>query len=157
MAQVQKLKKLVNGIDIAMFTTMKKRISGNEKYLHSRPMVTLDFDDNEKSLYFFSDVHSLKMYELDKFNQVNVSYSDPKKHTYVSISGEASHENDRKKMKELWNPMCKTYFPKGVDDPDLGLIVVHIKHVEYWDVDTRSMIEYILGGKPESDHGRMKL
>lgn len=167
-SEVHKLNDLISDIPIAMLTTQKKHISGDEKYLHSRPMVALRFNENEKKLYFFSSAHSLKNIELDKCNQVNVSFSDPSKHIYVSISGEAVQDSkDREKMKRLWTPMCATYFPKGVDDPELSMIIVTVKHVEYWDVKTRTMVEYAkawvsekigsVPSRPESDHGTIEL
>jgi general stress protein 26 len=159
--QTQKLNDMIRGINIAMMTTMKK--TGDEKFMHSRPMATLKMDEDKKQLYFFSDIHSLKMWELDKFNQCNVSYSDVSSNTYVSISGEASVDTqNRELMKQMWNSMCKAYFPKGVDDPDLALIIVKIKHVEYWDAKRSAMVEYLsswvqdkLTGKvtpPQAEH-----
>lgn len=163
-AQMGKLKDLISGIEIAMLTTMKK--TGNETYLHSRPMVTAKEDEDAKTLYFFSNIHSLKVYELDKFNQVNISYSDPSSHRYVSISGRAHIDTEnRQKMRELWSPMLKAYFPKGAEDPDLALLIVDIQHVEYWDVNARTMVEYTKAwlaekmgqqpSPPQSEHARI--
>ncbi len=169
-SEVHKLNQLINDIRVGMFTTMKK-LPGREQeeYLHSRPMYALKFDENERKMYFFSSWHSLKNTELDKCNDVNISFSDPTKNVFVSISGEAvQNRSDRQKMRELWTPMCKTYFPKGVDDPELSLIIVTVKHVEYWDVHSRTMVEEAKAwftekvgmappARPESDHGTIEL
>jgi general stress protein 26 len=39
---------------------------------------------------------------------------------------------DREKMQALWSPWVKVWFPKGIEDPDLALLCVHIEKAEYW-------------------------
>ena len=41
--------------------------------------------------------------------------------------------HDKEKMRALWSPWLKPWFPKGLDDPDLVLLKVSILAVEYWD------------------------
>lgn len=36
-------------------------------------------------------------------------------------------------MAALWQKPLKTWFPKGLDDPDLALLKVEVEHAEYWD------------------------
>ena len=46
-------------------------------------------------------------------------------------------------MKELWNPIHKAWFPKGVDDPNLGLLRVDIEKAEYWDPPSSKVVQLI--------------
>jgi len=122
---IQKVRDLIKGIKIAMLTT-----SNSDGVLHSRPMGTqeVEFDGD---LWFFTGSDTQKVNEIKKDQVVNVSYaSDPR---YVSISGTAQIVNDKAKMKELWNPLFKAWFPDGLDDPTLRLLKVTVKQAEYWD------------------------
>jgi general stress protein 26 len=125
--EITKLGSLIKGIKFAMLTTVEPDGS-----LHSRPMTTqdLDFDGD---LWFFTSAHSPKVWESGQHREVNVAFADPDKNKYVSASGKASLVRDRKKMEELWNPAYKTFFPQGLDDPEIALLKVSVEKAEYWD------------------------
>ena len=55
-------------------------------------------------------------------------YSD-----FLSIYGSAEISRDKEKIKELWNPMIKTWFTEGVDDPRISVIKVTPSKGYYWD------------------------
>lgn len=125
--QIEKLRELIKDIDIAMLTTVDA--DGN---LRSRPMGTqkVEFDGD---LWFFTSADTAKVDEIEREHQVNVSYAAPSKHRYVSVSGTARLLNDRAKMKELWSPIYKAFFPEGLDDPKLRLLKIQVHKAEYWD------------------------
>lgn len=125
--KVEKLRELIKDIDIAMLTTVDP--DGN---LRSRPMGTqeTEFDGD---LWFFTTVDTPKVAEIQKENRVNVSYAAPGKNRYVSVSGNAILVNDKAKMKELWSPIYKAFFPDGLDDPKLRLLKIKVDQAEYWD------------------------
>jgi general stress protein 26 len=125
--EVKKLAELMKDIKFVMLTTVEPDGS-----LHSRPMVTqeVDFDGD---LWFFTGAHSPKVWETDTHHQANVTFSNPEKNTYISASGPAMLVRDRKKMEELWKPAYKTFFPKGLEDPELSLLKVSVEKAEYWD------------------------
>ena len=87
--------------------------------------------ETDGSLWFFTGRHSPKVNEINGDHRVNISVIDG--HTYVSVSGTASLVDDRKKAAELWNPVYKAWFPKGLEDPELVLMKVSIDQAEYWD------------------------
>lgn len=147
-AAVRRVHDLIKDINIAMLTTIRPDGS-----LHSRPMATqqTEFDGE---LWFFTSDDSLKVDELKAHSAVNVSYAEPSKNRYVSISGTAMLVRDRKMAEELWNPMYKAWFPKGLDDPQLALLRVDVEEAEYWDAPSSTMVHVvgfvkaILTGKP---------
>lgn len=109
-----------------MLTTVNK----SDGSLHSRPMATQDIEF-DGDLWFFTQSPSQKVNEIKKDEAVNVSYaSEPR---YVSVSGKAEILDDKDKMKELWGPIYKVWFPEGLDDPTLRLLKVSVQKVEYWD------------------------
>ena len=125
---VAKLGALIKDIRIAMLTTW----DDERRTLRSRPMAaqTETFDGK---LYFFTRVESAKVHELEHERGVNVSFSNPDDQVYVSVSGTTSVSQDRALMKRLWNPLLKTWFPEGFEDPTLSLLVVDVEAAEYWD------------------------
>lgn len=100
--------------------------------LHSRPMATqeVEFDGD---LWFFTGAHSPKVFESEQHRQVNVAFSNPEKNTYISASGTAALVRDKAKIEQLWKPVYKTFFPKGLEDPELALLKINVEKAEYWD------------------------
>ena len=123
-----RLRELIEDIRIAMMTTQDA-----DGTLRSRPLQTLRCAD-EGTLWFFTSASSPKVAEAAAGGwQVNLSYANPGKQDYVSISGRATLSRDRKMIEALWNEWAKVFFPQGVDDPDLALLRVDIEKAEYWD------------------------
>jgi general stress protein 26 len=75
--------------------------------------------------------------EIDEIRRehgaVCLSYADADKQDYASISGRGEIVRDHDKIKALWSPWVKIWFPQGLDDPDLALLCVHIEKAEYWE------------------------
>jgi general stress protein 26 len=149
--KIEKLRGLIKDIDIAMLTT-----TDADGSLRSRPMGTqqAEFDGD---LWFFTSADTTKVDEIERDNRVNVSYAAPK-NRFVSVSGTAVLLNDREKMKELWSPIYKAYFPDGLDDPNLRLLKIEVQKAEYWD-SPGGIIPIVIGfaqalaGKEETEMG----
>ncbi|KAG2388868.1 hypothetical protein C9374_000307 [Naegleria lovaniensis] len=142
---IEKLKSLIKDIKYCMLATWTTSKLG-EKYIHSRPMNVLWKEDAlaEQKLYLFSSKDSWKNKEIGQNHEVNLAFSDPNNQTYVSLACTCyCDDSNRELMKELWNPYCEIYFPKGVNDPNLCLLVCDIHHAEYWDVKQGSMMSLI--------------
>jgi general stress protein 26 len=120
-----KLRALLKGARTCMLTTQDWQ--GN---LRSRPMA-LQETETDGDLWFLTARHSPKIGEIQSDSRVNVSVMDGT--TYISVSGTATQVDDKKKASELWNPLYKAWFPKGLDDPELILLKVSIEQAEYWD------------------------
>lgn len=131
---IDKFKKLTESIDFCMLTT----ISGGQ--LRSRPMSTQEMDENG-DLWFFTSDQTHKVDEIEADSRVNVGYSKPNDNTYVSVSGRASISKDKQKIEELWNPVLKAWFPKGLDDPNLALLKVSVEEAEYWDSPNSTLVQ----------------
>ncbi len=126
--QLKKLRELIKDIEIGMLTTVDE-----DGTLHSRPMSTNKDVEFNGDLWFFIYASSHKATEVGQHQQVNVSFSHPEKQRYVSISGKGQIVRDRQKMQELWKPQLKAWFPKELDEPDIGLLKVNVEKAEYWD------------------------
>ena len=134
----QKLRDMIKDIDFCMLTTIDE--NGD---LHSRPMSANGEIDPDGDLWFFTGVASHKVSEIAKSPKVNVSFADPKKQKYISITGLADVVRDRKKIEELWKPEFKMWFPGGKDDPEIALLRINLEKAEYWDSPS-STVAYAL-------------
>ncbi len=155
---IKKVNDLIKDVQVAMLTTIDWGV------LRSRPMQTqeAEFDG---TLWFFTSTDTHKTDEIEKDRRVNVSYAAPDLNTYVSVSGMAEIVQDREKIEERWNPIYKTWFPKGLDDPTLILLRVSVEQAEYWDSSSSTVVQVVgfvkalvTGERADGgDHGRVNL
>ena len=154
---VAHLAELIQGIKVTMMTTVEADGS-----IRSRPMWTQN-TDFKGQLWFFTHEAAPKVDEVQEDHHVNLAYSDSTRDRYVSVSGMARVVRDRAKIRELWDPTLKAWFPKGVDDPDIALLCVDVTKAEYWDTPNKRMVQLIgfvksvLTGQPYRPGGHEKL
>jgi general stress protein 26 len=150
--EFEKLAEMIKDINFTMMTT----IDGSGK-LHSRPMATMTFDkssDFQGTLWFFTKMDSFKVHNIEEDKEVNLAYANPDSQRYVSVSGRASIEKDKTKMKELWSPTLLAWFPEGLNDPEIALIKVEVESAEIWDTPPTKVVQImgvaksIMTGKP---------
>ncbi|MDQ3686664.1 MAG: pyridoxamine 5'-phosphate oxidase family protein [Acidobacteriota bacterium] len=134
---IKKLGEMIKDIEFAMLTTAEP-----DGTLRSRPMATQKFEFGG-DLWFFTRASSPKVDEIEQEHNVNVSYAAPDKQKYVSVSGRARLVRDKNKIKELWSPVLKAWFPKGLDDPDLALLKVAVEQAEYWDSPSSTVAQLV--------------
>jgi general stress protein 26 len=156
---IKKLWGMIKDIRVTMMTTVD-----DDGTLRSRPMVAQqsEFDGD---LWFFTWIDSPKVDEVKEHHQVNLSYAEPDDQNYVSISGTAQIVRDKQKVQELWSEYLATWFPKGKDDPNIGLIRVKVTKAEYWDSPSSAMVHaygYVkakLTGEPPNpgDHKKISM
>ena len=130
--KLDELYALIDGIEIAMFTT--RRADGQ---LVSRPMATQKRVTGT-DLWFVTDISSNKLDELSTDPHVNLAYYKGKTREWVSVAGTAQVTQDRNLIKELYKPDWKAWFGDeggdrngGPNDPRLALILVEAESVEY--------------------------
>lgn len=106
---------------------------------HARPMATAEASPGGE-LWFFTDLHSPKVDEIGRDPRVLLTFADESGQTYVSMSGEAEVVRDTQKARELWSEAARVWFPRGADDPALGLVRVSVDTAEYWDSPSSTMV-----------------
>ena len=126
--QVKQIAKLLEHIDFCMFTTV-----GDDGYLVSRPLSTQAAEFDGERLWFFTNARSPKVREIARNRKVNVAYTSTDKNVYASVAGDARLNKDKSKIDQYWKDGYKAYFPGGKDDPDVALIEVMVRTIEYWD------------------------
>lgn len=156
---LEKFKELVKDINVCMFIT-----NNEEEHNHTRPMSTIEVEDNG-TLWFFTDLRSVKVEEVSIEHAVHLVYAHPGKESYLDVWGKASVVNDKKTIKDKWSPIVKAWFPKGVDDPNLTLLKITPQDVYYWDAEHGKMVSFLkiatsaLTGKKLSEgvEGQLKM
>ena len=129
------LRDLIEHIEIAMFTT--RRPDGR---LVSRPMATQARAEGA-DFWFATSTETEKLDELESDPNVNLAYYDVKSREYVSVSGRARVVGDRAKIRELYRPDWKAWFPgddakSGTpEDPRIVLIGVEADSAVFLKVD----------------------
>src|SRR4051812_46458416 len=113
---LQKLAELIDGIPYALLTTREA-----DGTLHTRPMHTEAMESNG-TLVFITLASTAKAAEIERDHQVSLAYMGNDADIVVAVAGSARVRQDREKLKALWKPLYKAWFPNGVDDPDLALL-----------------------------------
>jgi general stress protein 26 len=119
-----KIKDLAEDIKTCMLCTYK-----NGK-LQSRPMSFQEIDEYG-NIFFLSDKNSNKNAEIMENSKVEIIFAQPHD-KFLFLHGNASVSYDRKKIKQLWNPVIKVWMTGGEDDPNLSIIKVVPEDGYYW-------------------------
>jgi general stress protein 26 len=160
--QREKLWDLIKDMRFGMFTTRH-----DNGHLHSRPMTTQNKAiDEDDSLWFFMSRSGDPVHDIEQSEEVNVTYADPGKDAYVSVSGKARLVEDMAVKRRLWSKLNEAYFKDGVEDPDCALVRVRISHANYWDVKSSKLVQLwdmaraAVTGQPvkhRGDHGEVRM
>lgn len=156
---VKKLKELVLNINTCFFCTRLEENGG----ANCRPMATQEIDE-WGNIWFLSDKRSDKNHDIHDDSKVQLFYADPRKSSFIVITGRAEELFDKQKTDELWTPLAKTWFREGKDDPEISIIRVTPEMAHYWDSKNHRMVNPFTmttstAGKTlvETEEGRLEL
>jgi general stress protein 26 len=135
---IDKLKSLVNEINICLFCTNLKTDDGAT----CRPMSAIKVCD-QGNIWFFSEKNSDKNKAIAADKVVQLFFSHPGKSSYLVVNGAAEIRVDPSKIDELWTPAAKIWFKEGKDDPTISIIKVKPTTAYYWDTDGNRMINFL--------------
>ncbi len=108
----------------------------------TRPMSVQKVDD-EGNLWFLSANDSHKNDELIHDPFVHLLFQGSSYSDFLSIYGIASITEDKEKIKELWEPILKTWFTDGVDDERISVIKIEPVEGYYWDNKHGNAVAFI--------------
>lgn len=98
----------------------------------SRPMSVQEVDENG-NIWFLSASDSHLNQELMMDPAVRLYFQGSPHSDFMELTGTALISRDQKRIKELWNPIYKTWFTEGEDDPRITVIMVEPSTGYYWD------------------------
>jgi len=125
---VEKLKQLVDKAETCFFCTGVT----TEGSTGARPMSVQEVDE-QGNLWFLSADDSHKNEELSGDSSVRLYFQASAHSGFVTLNGSASVSRDKGRIKELWEPVVKTWFTEGEDDPRITVIKVKPTNGYYWD------------------------
>ena len=157
---VAKLVEMVKEVRTCMLITTSR----NKENISGRPMSVSKIEDNG-TMWFFSKGDSEKIEEVEANPKVAIAITNESHNNYLMINGTANISHDKAKMKELWNPALKAWFPDGIDDPEMILLKITPSEVSYWDSSSSrfvilfNMVKALVTGKEydEGEHGTITL
>ena len=108
----------------------------------ARPM-SVQQVDNDGNLWFLSANDSVHDQELAADPAIQLMFQGSQYSDFLNVYGKATISADKAKIKELWNPMLKTWFTEGVDDPRISVIKVTPTEGYYWDTKHNMAVGFI--------------
>jgi general stress protein 26 len=130
----EKIAALIKGIHIAMMTTV-----AHDGSMSSRPMAVQN-KPFEGKLWFLTGSSTGKVEEIREDQHVTLTFAEPSDSKYLTLKGRASLSRDRGKIKELWNPMYRAWFPQGPDDPEIVVLRVEVHEADYWEASSSKIL-----------------
>ena len=124
----KKIKELTGSTKTCFFCT---HITAGQPF-STRPMSVQKFDD-DGNFWFLSSNDSHKNEEVNSDHSVQLLFQGSSYSDFLNIYGNATISEDKEKIKELWEPILKTWFTGGVDDPRISVIKVEPTEGYYWD------------------------
>ena len=134
---VEKVRELVGKAKNCFFCTSAAGDTGG-----ARPMNVRQVDD-EGNLWFLSASDSHQNHELAADPSVRLYFQGSPHSDFLHLSGRATVSTDRAKIEELWEPVLRTWFTGGVDDPRITVIKVTPTHGYYWDTKHGNTVAYV--------------
>ncbi len=125
---IAKIRELVDKAQTCFFCTAETM----EGSSGTRPMSVQQVDD-AGHLWFLSANDSHKNEELQRDPNVTLYFQGSAHSDFLVLKGTASITRDKAKIKELWEPIVKTWFTEGVDDPRITALEFVPRDGYYWD------------------------
>jgi general stress protein 26 len=133
-AAVKKIRELAESARTCLFGTV-----ANPPLLSVRPMAVQGVDD-VGSIWFLSGRSSDKNEHIAADPRVQLFFANTGASEYLTLQGTAVVHESRAMREKHWSAIAKTWFPGGIDDPDLTVIEVQVTDGHYWDTKHGKMI-----------------
>lgn len=108
----------------------------------TRPMSVQEIDE-EGNLWFLSASDSNKNQEISIDPSVQLLFQGSSYSEFLTLFGSAQIVLDKQKIKELWNPILKTWFTEGIDDPRITALKFEPHKGYYWDTKHGAAVSMI--------------
>ncbi|MCD6067924.1 MAG: ral stress protein [Bacteroidetes bacterium] len=125
---IEKIKELVGKNNTCFFCTAVVTSETNG----SRPM-TVQKVDEDGNLWFMSAKDSHTNKEICEDPKVKLYFQASAHSGFMELYGTVSISDDRQKIKEFWEPVMKTWFTEGENDPRISVLKFVPVSGYYWD------------------------
>jgi general stress protein 26 len=133
----KKIKELVKKSNVCFFCTEIK----SDHPFSTRPM-SVQMVDDDGTCWFLSAVDSVKNQQIQQDPYVQLLFKGSEYSDFLSMYGQVSVTQDKAKIKELWEPLIKTWFTEGIDDPRITVIRFEPIEGYYWDTKHGQIVAF---------------
>ncbi|MGZ8921312.1 MAG: pyridoxamine 5'-phosphate oxidase family protein [Limisphaerales bacterium] len=125
---VQRIKDVVDKAKTCFFRTGAS--SGESEGV--RPMNVREVDSTGRLWFLMaSDSHTVQ--ELNRQPNVDLFFQGSAHSDFLHLAGTATLSRDPARIKQLWEPVLKTWFTGGENDPRITVVQVAPTRGYYWD------------------------
>ena len=103
-----------------------------DQLFQARPM-SVQQADEEGNLWFLSAGDSRLNEQINADSRVQLLFQGSAHSDFMSVYGTAAISHDKEKIHEFWQPLFKTWFTEGENDPRITVIKVETAEGYYWD------------------------
>jgi general stress protein 26 len=107
----------------------------------TRPMSVQKIDE-DGTLWFLSPIDSHKNEHLLRDPNLQLLFKGSDYSDFLSLYGTAQVSRDEQKIEELWEPILKTWFTEGKDDPRITVVQFTPEHGYYWDTKHAQIVAF---------------
>lgn len=134
---IDKLKELVNEIDVCMFCSALEKGS-----IHTVPMSRQEVDD-EGAIWFLLSAESDTCKNVLQDPTVQLLYAQVSDYNFVTVKGIASISRDQERIDKYWNRFVEAWFEKGKEDPNIRVMKVTVDEAHYWDTKDSKFVTFL--------------
>jgi general stress protein 26 len=123
-----KIRELLKQFPIAFMVTAQ------DNTIVARPIgVVGDHAAFDGSLWFITDRRSRKVQAIQGGATTALLFQNDREGAYLHLTGRAVVVEDAERLKKLYTPVQRTWFPDGLDDPHMTLLRFDASTGNYWD------------------------
>ena len=109
-------------------------VTAHDSEVVARPIgVVGDHAAFDGSLWFITDRRSRKVQAIQSGATTALLFQNDREGAYLQLTGRAEVVEDAQRLKELYTPVQRTWFPDGLDDPHMTLLRFDASEANYWD------------------------
>jgi general stress protein 26 len=123
-----KIRELLKQFPIAFMVTAQ------DNTIVARPIgVVGDHAAFDGSLWFITDRRSRKVQAIQSGATTALLFQNDRDGAYLHLTGRAVVVEDAARLRKLYTPVQRTWFPDGLDDPHMTLLRFDASTGNYWD------------------------
>jgi len=108
----------------------------------TRPMAP-ELIDDDGNFWFLSANDSEKNLEIATDPMVQLLFQGGSYSDFLNLYGKVTISTDKHKIDELWDPMLKTWFTEGKDDPRITVLRFTPTDGYYWDTKNGIAVAFV--------------
>ena len=109
-------------------------VTAQDDTIVARPIgVVGDHAAFDGSLWFITDRRSRKVQAIQSGATTALLFQNDRDGAYLHLAGRAVVVEDAERLKKLYTPVQRTWFPDGLDDPHMTLLRFDASTGNYWD------------------------